>query len=311
MNTGDQDLSWKQNAARLWNIPLHPSGEADIFDFITAAPNDIDSIRARLLGIYFQGFLSIMLGSMFIQNFIISIRLVINRPYFLAGWCCLLPAFLGTFMELAIYIYLFGHGNCRLLAWLVISSFALSSIINNMIILQKAYIVLLKQRWILVVGFILLIPQLGLILLTLETSYITTEAKGGCRVHYQSAVPIYWFGVTIPVNALFSAIFSYVAYNQYKKFGSEAWKRLMRDGVQIMCIVILCNISCALVVLLKIGKPYSDMFFMLDWYITSTILVRHCNAAKTSKIPEKHFNIDYNPHTIQEDSDIEPLSRQI
>ncbi|KAI9596877.1 hypothetical protein BDF19DRAFT_437063 [Syncephalis fuscata] len=43
-----------------------------------------------------------------------------------------------------------------------------------------------------------------------------------------------------------------------------------------MFLATLCNIICLVIVIMFIGKAYSDQFFILDWVVVTTILVHHC-----------------------------------
>jgi len=73
--------------------------------------------------------------------------------------------------------------------------------------------------------------------------------------------------VTINLSALhFSSILLLlVVYRQYRQFGSGAWKRLMRDGIQTMCLILLTNIVCTLLVTFEVIGLASDLFFVVDW----------------------------------------------
>ncbi|KAI9595452.1 hypothetical protein BDF19DRAFT_71700 [Syncephalis fuscata] len=244
-NLVNNDMDWRHNATRLWGIPLHPSGEAPLYSFIAAVPNDRHDAQARLFAIYTQTIINLLASLIFISNLAISIRMVLNRPQFLSGWCFLISSLFGAGWFVIVVPYFFEILNCRETIWYILTAFSVVSIGNSIVILQKAYIVLLKQRWVLVVGIILILPQLGFTPFVITVSYITFKKHGGCVANYPISMPLYWFGVTIPVNILFSGIFSYIAYQQYKTFGSEAWRRLTRNGIQIMCLVVFCNIICA------------------------------------------------------------------
>ncbi|KAI9595431.1 hypothetical protein BDF19DRAFT_496221 [Syncephalis fuscata] len=297
------DIDWRHNATRLWNVPLHPSGEILLYNFITAVPNDIHTTRTRLFTMYAQIVINMFIMSIFMPNLAKSIRMIANRPQFLSGWCCLVPALFGVGWLVYIFTYLFEKTCCREAVWFAFTASSFSSVSNSIIVLQKAYIVLLKNQWVVAVGILLILPQLGFILLGIKLTYVTMDNSGMCLAHYSSSVPLYWFGVTIPVNILFSGIFSYVAYQQYKAFGSEAWKRLARNGIQVMCLVVFCNIICAICVLFKVGNSYSQMFFVLDWCVTSTILVNHCSSVKNRKTPSETLNCSDNFNS-QEDTQV-------
>ncbi|KAI9595430.1 hypothetical protein BDF19DRAFT_441900 [Syncephalis fuscata] len=287
-NLVNNDMDWRHNATRLWGIPLHPSGETYSYDFLITTSNDRHDAQARLFIVYAQVIINIFIAIMFVPNFVISIRMVINRPYSLSGCCCLIPALAAIFWYIFIVLYLFQILNCREIVWYTIAAFTVSSVANSMLVLQKAYIVFLKQRWILAVGVLFILPQLGFMPFSIKSIYANFEKDNGCIVHYSTSMSLYWFGVTIPVNTFFSGIFSCIAYQHYKKFGSAAWKRLAHNGIKTMCLVVFCNIMCAVCVLFELGGLYSQMFFIIDWFTTSTILVNHCSVLK-KRITFSHY----------------------
>jgi hypothetical protein len=115
------------------------------------------------------------------------------------------------------------------------------------------------------VGTILILPQLGLTYIGFRFSVSTLETHGGCVTNYSPFLPWSWFGTMVPLNILTSAVFSYVAYQQYKLFGSDAWKRLAKDGTQTTCLVIVCNVTCGWILIFEIGGDFSEMSFIADW----------------------------------------------
>ncbi|KAI9596869.1 hypothetical protein BDF19DRAFT_324654 [Syncephalis fuscata] len=95
-------------------------------------------------------------------------------------------------------------------------------------------------------------------------SPMTIKEYGGCVFNYTDAQSYSWLATVLPVNAFFSAIFSYVVYKQYKTFGLDAWRRLAGDGIQTMCLVILCNIVCGVLLICRAFGEFSDLFFIID-----------------------------------------------
>ncbi|KAI9597467.1 hypothetical protein BDF19DRAFT_435192 [Syncephalis fuscata] len=278
--TGNHNDSWKDNAAYLWGIPLHPSGEMTMYEFVTEIPGDMNLARLRLSGSHLQIIGSTITSIIFLRNLIASVRMTIRRPYIIAGWSCLIPSLFGVGLAICLLLYIFNKIGCRPSIWYFILAASASGASNSIIIVQKAYIILLNKLWVLIVGILFMVFQLAFIPIFIATSYVTIEEKGACAVHYSQFVPLYWFSLIIPVNVLFSVIFSYVAYKQYKLFGSEALKRLAREGIQTMGLVVIINVICVTCILFKVGGYYSDMFFMAEWLSTSTILIYHCENVK-------------------------------
>jgi hypothetical protein len=78
-------------------------------------------------------------------------------------------------------------------------------------------------------------------------------------------MPWYWFGGVIPFNVLFSFVFSYAIYRQYHMFASDPWKRLIKDDIQTMSLMVLCTIICGACVILKVSGELSELFFHVEW----------------------------------------------
>jgi hypothetical protein len=76
---------------------------------------------------------------------------------------------------------------------------------------------------------------------------------------------LYWVAINVPFNVLFSTIFCYIAYAQYKLYGSDIWRRLARQGIQTMCLALLCNTVCAAIVVACNDKTDPDMLIAVDW----------------------------------------------
>ncbi|KAI9596804.1 WD40-repeat-containing domain protein [Syncephalis fuscata] len=133
------------------------------------------------------------------------------------------------------------------------------------------------------VGVFFILPQLTFLAIVIIFCPITLDDISGCVINYPHFLPWYWLGVAAPINAFFSAVFSYIAYRQYRLYGSDAWKRLARDGIQTMCLVVLCNVVCGICIIFKVGGNFSEMFFLADWSLNSTILVQHCSSMRRVK----------------------------
>jgi hypothetical protein len=259
------NLDWQKNATTLWGIPLNPTGEMYTTEFIMETPNDIDSIRARLVSISMQIFCNMIALCIFTNNFRISFSTIRYPPHFIAGWCCLISAFLGVSWGMSMVVFAFDVLKCRIMVWYLALLILLSSLCNCVIVLQKVYLVFLKNKLVLSLGIILMLPQFALLPLSLHLSYASMDIEGGCGVKSHYLMPIYWFTATIPINLLFSATFSIIAYRKYKEYGSDAWKKLAREGIQIMCLVVTCNVFCAFCIVLQAAGNFSGMFFILDW----------------------------------------------
>ncbi|KAI9592788.1 hypothetical protein BDF19DRAFT_450892 [Syncephalis fuscata] len=212
--TNVTETAWMKDAKTFWGIPLHPLGEMNIFDFYMQTPNDLQEQRHRLVGSKFQIVFTIMMLSIVFNNFVISVKMVVERPRILAPWCCLIPAFLGILTGLLIIMVQLGiFFTCRYVLWAIVFGITVT------------YLILCRQKWVLYVGIPSILLQMPYPFLSIFYTYITLEAETGCVAHYSSFLMWYWFSITIPLNVIFSIIFCRIAFQQYRTYGSDAWKR--------------------------------------------------------------------------------------
>ncbi|RKP26738.1 hypothetical protein SYNPS1DRAFT_27585 [Syncephalis pseudoplumigaleata] len=312
---------WEEGAPRVLGIPLHPSGERNILDYVLVGSDEIQHVRMRMQGLYRQLVLNILISAVFLFNFNRAIRMMRTRWKTLPSWCCLLPSLCGVLIGILAVASLFPPSiSCRTAAWYVGFAVTFSLMCNSVIVLQKAYLALCRPRWVLVVGVLFMLPQLGFMYVSWLVSPVTLEEDSGCTIHYPHFLPFYWFGSTMPLNILFSGIFSYIAYKQYQSFGSEAWMRMARDGIQTMCLVVLCNIMCATVLVFHVGGHLSNMFFAIDYMITTTILVHHCyqlrelagesKRASKNSLSHQRANAPPSHYSAHDSRQIEPTDHE-
>ncbi|KAI9592687.1 hypothetical protein BDF19DRAFT_450642 [Syncephalis fuscata] len=276
---------WMNSDIKQWGARLHPLGEKSIFDFFIEATGDIASQRLRLLGVQILIVVHIIMFCIFSRNLIIASRMVISRPRSIVSWCCFLPSVLSSLIILAVIsMYVDSPINCRIMIWILTFNISFAMVGNGLILLQKVYLVLCRQKWILYISIPIMISQLAFPFLLIYLSFSTLEEKIACLVFYPQFILWYWFVINVPINVLFSAIFCYIALKQYRLFGSEAWKQLARDGIQTMLLATSCNIICSIFVIVYAHKVNADTFFVIDSVVVTTILINHCQKfGKTAK----------------------------
>ncbi|KAI9596736.1 hypothetical protein BDF19DRAFT_436587 [Syncephalis fuscata] len=271
------DKNWTKNATYLWGIPLHPSGEMDIDDFFKVMAESPGSIHDHLKGIWMQLVVHFFVGCIHARNINIALRMIIVQPRAVTRWCCLLPSLAGAVLSIISLLFYFLPGiNCRILCWYAGLEISISIICYSTILLQKAYVILDRQRWVIVVGILFISPQAGIPIIVITSTVIILSFECGCVIIYPPYLAWYWFGISLLANVFFSSIFSYTAYKQYRVFGSETWKRLAKDGIQAMCLVMLCNIVCSAMLCFRPLGDASEFFFLIDCLISSVILIKNC-----------------------------------
>ena len=259
------DPNWKQNATYLWGIPLHPLGEISDVDFLMTLRDDLETMRRTFSSQSVQNVILSVLLYITFRNFLVALKIIYRRPSHFSGWCCFLQALTGV----AYYIFclvtaLCDRIACRQVIWTTVVCIVVSMACVCAVLLHKAYLVYNRRRWVLVVGALTICPQPYLCYIVWTSpSFETTEY--GCILFYPVYAPLVKLAVDAPINVVLSALFLAVVYRQYRQFGSGAWKRLMRDGIQTMCLILLTNIACMLAVAFEVVGLVSDMFFVIDW----------------------------------------------
>ncbi|RKP10610.1 hypothetical protein THASP1DRAFT_27623 [Thamnocephalis sphaerospora] len=286
--------NWEKNASYIWGIPLHPLGEMNAITYVLQAQDDLAQMRLRTHGFMLQALINTVISVIFVRNFILSVRIMRQSPFALAGWCCLLQAMAGmTFAGIAMMGFVPSGPSCRQVLWIAGAGLTLSPFCISTVLLQRAYLAHNRNRYILILGAVLLFPQL----LYAYYAWIspTIMVPGiGCISCYPPYVPWMKLCIDAPINILLSVAFILVVYRQYRQFGSAAWARLVHDGIQIMCLIVVSNLVCMIFAAVELIGLLSEFFFVLDWVVTSTLLVRHCvrMGATSSKVtPTQHIRI--------------------
>ncbi|KAI8052063.1 hypothetical protein BDF22DRAFT_744276 [Syncephalis plumigaleata] len=289
VNTG-----WMEDADTVIGIPIHPSGELSITDYYMAASGDLLEQRKRLTGMQVEVLVVIFLICLFSRNLIISSKMLIAKPHTLPSWCSFLSSSSGVIM-VAIYLLMLLMGNltCRIAVWGIDVGISASILFNNLILLHKAYLVLMRRKWILYVGFSLALPQAVYPFIIIYNSFIRIESELGCTANYPPFILWYWVAINIPLNVLFSAIFCHTTYKQYHQYGSDIWKRLTREGIQTMCLALLCNIICIIIVISHVDGANMDLFYIIDWAVVTTILANHCCRDRSRSTVDRHIKTSY------------------
>ncbi|KAI9591691.1 hypothetical protein BDF19DRAFT_454303 [Syncephalis fuscata] len=279
-----KDTAWIKNATRLWGIPLHPRGELSIDEYYLEVVGDMKQERIRMLSTFTHNIMVLFASCIFVRNFILSTGVVIRQRRSFPAWLCWIASLGGlVFATESVMLILDAGVNCRMLIWSTWYGMPWAQFFNSAILLQKAYLVLCRQKWILYIGIPMLFPQLLHGPIVMYYSYITTDPAGFCGMHFPPFVPMCWFGVIVTINTFFSIIFYRVAYKQYRIFGADAWRRLANDGIQYMCLVALCNILCCTFIVSEVAGNYTDIFFPIDWSISAALIVNHCQSIRNAK----------------------------
>ncbi|RKP23597.1 hypothetical protein SYNPS1DRAFT_30646 [Syncephalis pseudoplumigaleata] len=197
---------------------------------------------------------------------LVAAKMVVARPRLLTSWCCLASTMPCVANGFILYMAHLGcYFNCRMLMWSMGFSISIINICNGLVLLQKTYLILNRQRWIIYAVSPLLACQVAYGFLVVFFSYSLIEEQVGCVIYYEHLVMLCWLVIIMPPNALLSTVFCYTAFKQYRLYGHDAWRRLARNGMRTMCLAVSCNMLSAILVVFQIGKQYSDTFIAVEW----------------------------------------------
>ncbi|KAI9592819.1 hypothetical protein BDF19DRAFT_467656 [Syncephalis fuscata] len=240
--------------------------------------HSIAAIQARSIGVHIQLVICVVLIWAFARNVYRVSSNLLKSNVKLASWCCLASSLSGliSFGIVSILHHLPGGPSCRALIACCTLGMALSNFAINAILLERAYIVRQRSRWILVIGIILNAIQLityGLIFFV-ELKY-EYRPSVGCYVKFPLYGPYTRFLVDTPPVLVPSIVFIMSIYQQFRRFKSGCWRRLMKNGIITMMLVIISNLLFAVLLITDVLDDLSMVLYPFDWIITSTILVEN------------------------------------
>jgi hypothetical protein len=269
--------NWEETAPRVLGIPVHPLGELSAFGYIFYNADNMETIRLRTLGIIIPSFFHTVLLIIFTYNAFKAIQHLRNRRYNLMAWCCIIQSLTGIiYCSITLSSALASNGaSCRVVLWTAAIGVPISSICVSIALLQQAYFAHGCNKKLLIIGIIMIMPLPAISYIVMTTPVIAIDGMG-CALLYSISLPWIKFALEAPINTVFSIAFIIVVYRQYRLRGKKAWKHLTRTGIRTFVSIILCNFICMLAAAMDILGIVSELFFVLDWVITSSLLIHHC-----------------------------------
>ncbi|RKP05658.1 hypothetical protein THASP1DRAFT_32505 [Thamnocephalis sphaerospora] len=167
----------------------------------------------------------------------------------------------------------------------------MSTICTNAVLIMKAYIAHGRSRPLLYLGIISMIVQFAPLTVILHETKVLVTTDYGCIAD----VPPYYswlrLGLDLPVNLLFSAAFLHVVVSNYTRHGSKAWKILSREGITYMLYATILNLAAAAIMASQLLGTYSIYIYVLDWYISSCLILAQQKRTAASATKEKGFDM--------------------
>ncbi|KAI8049210.1 hypothetical protein BDF22DRAFT_699967 [Syncephalis plumigaleata] len=262
-----------------------PIAQLNAFEYLADTGGDIHSIQRRSKGVHIQLIIIVVLLVMFVRNTFCTIRLLISNAYKLAHWCCFITTFTGILFlgGIALPHHLPGGPSCNVVIWTAISGMTVSTMSINSVLLERAYLANQRNKWFLAAGILLILPAPMLLLIAWLHVTPTYNPSSGCYIVFPLLFPYFRLLIDAPPNLVFSVAFSLVIYRQYKRYGDRCWRRLAKEGISTMLLVILSNLICMLCNIFSVFGEATDVLFIVDWWITSTLLVESTRRIESSQ----------------------------
>ncbi|RKP09662.1 hypothetical protein THASP1DRAFT_28546 [Thamnocephalis sphaerospora] len=263
-------------------IPYHPDGEISVWDFMTR-PRSYESARHCVHSNGIQTPINTVLAYVFLRNTWRALCLLHTRKQSWANWSCFIQALVGVITACVNLSSIFPGGtSCRINLWVCSFGITVSAICVDICLLVKAYAAQNRDRRLIWVCGLLMAPQLAVIWIVWVESIMLNTEKAACIFLFPAYLPWFRFGLDVAINLLFSAVFLYAVYSQYTRLGRKCWRKLGEGGVVFLFAVVLSNLVCALITATGLFGPLSEMFFLIDWVVTSTLLVRQHESIRSA-----------------------------
>ncbi|RKP24333.1 hypothetical protein SYNPS1DRAFT_23576 [Syncephalis pseudoplumigaleata] len=276
-------------------ITVHPLGEISPLDFM-ASTKTMKDARMALRSNFTQGAMNVILICIFLRNTYCALKMLYYRPRGIANWCCFLQAAAGVALGyVSLSALLTSFSTCRHIGWVAAFGLVVSSICVNICLLIKAYAVQRRSKLLLLLGILLIMPNGVTIWVAWFESPVFNTIDHACIMIFPEFYPIFKASLDIFINVLFSTIFLRVVIGQYRTFGSQCWKRLSSDGMLYLMIVCLSNLLTGIFTTITLLGPMREMVFIVDWVVTSCLLVYQHQQLQANRAPRGGFTAKTKP----------------
>ncbi|KAI8049209.1 hypothetical protein BDF22DRAFT_657857 [Syncephalis plumigaleata] len=263
-----------------------PLGNLNAIEYIMSADGSKEEYQRRSVGVHLQLISIMALLFIFIYNSYRSVRMTFKRSHKVSSWCCLVNTLTGIFYVAgAALTHHMPYGpSCRTVVWAAIIGMTIATMSMNTLLLERAYLAHQRSRFLLIFGVLLIIPAPTLIYRAWLEVVATFSPSSGCYAKYPASFPSFRLLIDLPPNLVFTCAFVMVIYQHYQRFGDRCWKRLARDGVVTMLLVVISNLICMLCNVFSTFGEMSDVLFIVDWAVTSTLAVENTYRMSASRL---------------------------
>ncbi|KAI8054471.1 hypothetical protein BDF22DRAFT_742399 [Syncephalis plumigaleata] len=273
-------------------------GTLNGIEYLENSP-DMQILRERSNAVHMQIVSNVMLLMLFLHNTQCSIKMVHLYSNKIAPWCCLISSAIGViFFGVFTMLHHLPNGpSCIQVIWCSISCLTISTMAVNTVLLERAYLAHCRNRWVLILGVLLIAPAPILIYLNWIANRAIFSHTAACYADYPGYFPYVRAAVDAPPNIVFSLLFITVIYRQYCHYGGRCWARLAHDGILVMMLVITSNLICFIGNVTYVLGETTDYLYVIDWAVTTTLLVKNTKdmsissrstAPAVEKIPVQH-----------------------
>ncbi|KAI9592319.1 hypothetical protein BDF19DRAFT_416409 [Syncephalis fuscata] len=254
---------------------INPLGEISGFDFVVQAHDDLKEARERMFGLTLQLSILVVILYIFIWETIRSVRLVRLMSNGFSTWCCLAQALTGTIVNLINLINkISSWPTCRHQMYVDAVGLSIGRMSINALLLAKAYYVNGKDRRLLIIGCLAMLPEPSIAYIIIAQCQYAVTAVGSCSLLYPAWFPWVYSALDVPIHIVFSAAFIFVVVRQYRLLGLAAWEKLQNDSITYLLGIVVFKIIMLLIVASRVAGDATATLALVEWVICSLLVIK-------------------------------------
>ncbi|KAI8055295.1 hypothetical protein BDF22DRAFT_774777 [Syncephalis plumigaleata] len=232
-----------------------------------ADPNESISVRRRIShNIHIVILLHTIILLVAFRNTTYSILMTINYRYKFAPICCLITSTSGILYCILTLVYQWPIGlSCTLATPILYIFIVIGSVVNTLYLVERAYVAHRQSR----------------VVFSIFSGYNTAliyDDIGMCRPILPSYSYFMRFIFDFGFSAVFFALFIHVAIQMYRRRRTNAWRKLVQNGIITMLLICATHLLFFVCTNLYLLGSVTIMLPITDWAVTMTLLVQYTRS---------------------------------
>ncbi|KAI9592817.1 hypothetical protein BDF19DRAFT_196893 [Syncephalis fuscata] len=187
--------------------------------------SSIKEIQEHTRGVHIQLIFSVFLTAAVFKNICHITPLLIQYPYKLAGWYCMIVMLMEFISTGGIIIlhHLPRGLSCKVVIWSALILVLVANFALNMVVLERAYLACQRNQKVLIAGLILnAAPVIAHTTVAIITRNYSFNAEYGCHTRQRAFMYYMRIIFDLPLNILFSLAFIIAIHHYVQKSGARS-----------------------------------------------------------------------------------------